>query len=361
MQSPQQIGAASGNGSPASSSLSTPRSARAGDAEAASTDGAGASASAHASPSVLPLIEESAQTTDAGVDTPSAAAAQPADDSSGAGPRPPPSPTPPESPMSPAREISPVSAKILAAEAGKMHNAKSTYKTPAPGLGGGFGAFDYEPPPPPAERAVGALVVPSIAALQDSPRPGSVKELSATFSGPLSLSRTASNASDESFPRPRGAAGRAYSTDGSDSFHDAADAATSSRVNRRSSLGAPPMGEQRPVAESEILDDDDDFGTFEEADEAPVVETSADEGLGAGGDGFGTFEKAPPSATAEPADAAAPAGDDDGFADFEDAASGDDDGFGDFGAAPTAAPISIPAVCGAFSSNSPHLDCLGGP
>ena len=267
--------------------------------------------------------------------------------------------TPPESPVSPPREISPVSAKILAAEAGTMHNAKSTYKTPAPGLGGGFGAFDYEPPAPPAERPVGSiLVVPVVAALQDSPRPGSVRELSATFSGPLSLSRSASGASDE-FPRFRGGVGRAHSTDGSDTFSDAADPAAASRVNRRSSLGAPPLAAEYQVSQAAHEDDDDeDFGTFEEVGDAPeaapaagpAVKAAADRSPGAEADGFGTFEEAAPSAVpvvaaAESGGDAAAAGDDESFAAFSDDAGGDDDGFGDFDAAPTVAPVSAPAVC----------------
>ena len=390
MQSPRLARAASEGGSPAGSSASTPRSARAADGrDPASADGGAATtAPAHAGPPAqLPSVKEGAstvptQSSAADADSSGMAAAQPADQPADQPPEavaepaaesaaeqpPPPVPTPPESPMSPARESTPVSAKILAAEAGTMRNAKSTYKTPAPELGGGFGASDYEPPAPAAERSLGGKLpmVPAAAAPQDSPRPGSVRELSATFGPQASLSRSGSGASDDLFPRFRGGAmvGRAHSVDGSDTLSDTADGAERpARVNRRSSLGAPPLALDLlhiPNAAHEDGndvndDDDDDFGTFEEPGDAPAALTAAgpadgpqaDEQPSADADGFGTFEEAAPDAVAEPvvvsatepAAAAADAGDeDDDFADFEDAAGGDDDGFSDFDAAPTAPP-----------------------
>ena len=295
---------------------------------------------------------------------------------------PPAAPTPYESPMSPAREISPVSAKILAAEAGTMHNAKSTYKTPAPELGGGFGASDYEPPAPAPERSLGELAIPAVAALSDSPRPGSVRVLSATFGPQASLSRSGSGASDELFPRFRGGVtvGRAHSLDGSDTLSDVS-ADRPARVNRRSSLGAPPVALDTLIPDAAHNDrddidddDDDDFMTFEEAGDAPAAATAAagpvdgaaaHEQPAADADGFGTFEEAAPGgvaepavATAEPVDAAADADDDEGFAGFEDpAVGGDDDGFGDFDAAPAAAPVSAPTVGRHLTSCQVPRDC----
>jgi len=399
VQSPRLARAASEGSSPAGSSVSTPRSARAGDGRgtASADGGVAATAPAPANPAAQLLpVEEGAstvptQSSAADADSSGMAAAQPAAQpahqpadqpaeavaepaaESAAEPPPPAVPTPPESPMSPARESTPVSAKILAAEAGTMSNAKSTYKTPAPELGGGFGASDYEPPAPGAERSLGGklAMVPAAVAPQDSPRPGSVRELSATFGPQASLSRSGSGASDDLFPRFRGGAmvGRAHSMDGSDTaLSDIADFNDRpARVNRRSSLGAPPVALESliPIAAHEDGndiddDDDDDFGTFEEAGDAPAAAaaaagpvsagTVADEQPSADADGFGTFEEAEPDAVAgpvisapEPVAAAADADDeDDGFADFEDAAGGDDDGFGAFDAAPTAPPVAQP-------------------
>ena len=319
-----------------SSSVSTPRSTT-GDAKAAAADVTG-EASARASPFAVPSVMEAPELAkEAGNDH---AATEEELEEQEAAVEP---PTPPESPMSPPREISPVSAKILAAEAGKMQNAKSTYKTPTPILGIGFGAFDYEPPAP-EDRPAGPTTLPVVAALQDSPRPGSVRQLSATYSAAVSLSRTASNTSEES--RLRGVPFRAHSADGSDSLNDAADAATA-RAKRRSSLGVAPLVAD-PVATLEAAgdgDDDDDFGMFEDADGAAAAELAAVEDTAADDDGFGTFEDAePPGAAEGGAETTAEADVEEGFADFEEASGGDDDGFGDFDAAPAAAMPSEPSV-----------------
>ena len=346
--------------SPSSSSVSTPRSTKGDSIKAAAAADAGVMA-AQISPSALASVEEApAPAEEAGgrdevlpgpPEEPAEAAALP-------------SPTPPESPMSPPREISPVSAKILAAEAGRMHNAKTTYKTPAPVLGAGFGAFDYEPPAP-EDRPAGPVAAPAVVTAQDSPRPGSVRQLSATFGAAASLSRSASNTSEEL--RARGFPFRALSADGSETLNDVADAAAA-RGNRRSSLGAAPlvaeMQEEPQADDDDGADDGDDFGTFEEAgDAAPAGSASAeDTAAGDDYDGFGTFEEAELPAAAEPSAATTVAeSGEEGFADFEEASGGDDDGFGDFDAAP-AAPISEPAVrCAHRRSELVENTCLDQP